>query len=160
MFFSRIGARYPALALPPIWYVGRSRSPLSLLQALSDAHAEDFADRPRDVEWVSLFWLGHHRIGSLMTEMIDANIEKKLKEENLKHRPQNLFTEERPQGGRSRRRGARRHQCGVTAMTAEPAAAPRCPPPDGAARRGGPAARYRSTASRGDPCRFRRAAPT
>ena len=65
----------------------------ALLQALGDAHAEDFADRPRDVEWVSRFWLSHHRIGSL-TEMIEENIKEKLKEENLKHRSANLLPEE------------------------------------------------------------------
>ena len=53
----------------------------AMLQALSDAHAEDFADRPRDVEWVSRYWLSHRRIGSL-TEMIEENIKEKLKEEN------------------------------------------------------------------------------
>ena len=65
----------------------------ALLQALSDAHAEDFANRPRDVEWVSRYWLSHHRIGSL-TEMIEENIKEKLKEENLKHRSANLLPEE------------------------------------------------------------------
>ncbi len=54
----------------------------ALLLAIDDADAWHFAERPKDVEWITEYWKEKCRLGSL-TELIQYNVKKKLLESNL-----------------------------------------------------------------------------
>ncbi|MBN1101960.1 MAG: ATP-binding protein [Deltaproteobacteria bacterium] len=56
------------------------------LQAIGQADAWRFAERPRDVEWLVDYWKANNRLGTL-TELIRENINNKLRESNLKRQP-------------------------------------------------------------------------
>ncbi|MEW6669398.1 MAG: hypothetical protein AB1512_29655 [Thermodesulfobacteriota bacterium] len=58
----------------------------AFLQAIGQADAWRYAERPRDVEWLVDFWKANNRLGTL-TEIVKENIKNKLKETNLKRQP-------------------------------------------------------------------------
>jgi hypothetical protein len=51
----------------------------SLDQAIHEAHAHAFVERPQDVEWLCSYWTQNHRLGSL-SDLIESNIAEKLRE--------------------------------------------------------------------------------
>ena len=56
-------------------------------QAIEDAQLEAFTTRPRDVRWLAQYWRRHGNFGRF-TEMVEENIQERLKEHNLAHQRQ------------------------------------------------------------------------
>lgn len=50
-------------------------------QAVRRASAQIFVERPRDVEWLAVYWREHGRIGSLR-DIVEHNVDQKLRERN------------------------------------------------------------------------------
>jgi hypothetical protein len=56
-------------------------NPDAFLMAISEARAEVFVERPVDVEWMVQYWNKTKSLASL-TELLESNIEEKLRDEN------------------------------------------------------------------------------
>ncbi len=53
--------------------------PPKMIDAIKERHAQVFMERPRDVAWMSAYWIKNGRIGSL-SELIQQNVDEKLRE--------------------------------------------------------------------------------
>ncbi len=68
------------------------------MTAVDRAGLDAYSSRPRDVEWLVAFWKEKHRFGSL-TEMMEANIAARLREENEQRTARDPLSPDRARTG-------------------------------------------------------------
>lgn len=68
------------------------------MAAVHQAGLDAYSSRPRDVEWLVAFWKEKHRFGSL-TEMMEANIAARLREENEQRTARDPLSSDRARTG-------------------------------------------------------------